>query len=85
MASDPLLRRVAAAELVAASPTVLDEETLGVARKILEELRAEGVCALRRHAERLGDLRAGEPLILEREALLAARDGKILHGIFCSQ
>lgn len=74
MANDTLLRRVAAAELVAASPTVLDDETLGIARNILEDLRAGGVRALRRHAERLGDLRAGEPLILEREALLAARD-----------
>ncbi len=52
----------------------VDAETLAQAGKIVEEVRTGGEAALRVCAERFGDRSPGEPLVLDRNALQAARD-----------
>ena len=52
-----------------------DPEALRVAGEILDDVERRGEPALREHAERLGDLRPGEPLLLDRAALARAHDG----------
>ncbi|MFN8583224.1 MAG: histidinol dehydrogenase [Gemmatimonadaceae bacterium] len=47
-------------------------EVLGVAAAIVRDVRERGMIALRHHAERLGDVTPGAPLVLPREALNAA-------------
>lgn len=44
-------------------------EVLEGARRIVEDVRARGEQALREHAERLGDIAKGAPLLIERGAL----------------
>jgi histidinol dehydrogenase len=51
-----------------------DPETEAQAGSILDAVRTEGLPALRRLAEAFGDRQPDEPLFLERDALLAARD-----------
>jgi len=51
-----------------------DVETLAAAAKIVEAVREGGEAALRRYAERFGDRRPGDPLVLGPEELAAARD-----------
>ena len=48
---------------------MLDAETLGVAERILDDVEADGLDAVRRHAEALGDLATGDELIVERPRL----------------
>jgi phosphoribosyl-ATP pyrophosphohydrolase/phosphoribosyl-AMP cyclohydrolase/histidinol dehydrogenase len=50
----------------------IDARTLGDAARIVEDVRARGVDALREHAERLGDLPAGAPLVIDRASLRAS-------------
>lgn len=69
-----MLRRLQPAELSPSPRTAVDAATLGVAAAILDDVRREGEAALRRHAERLGDLAPGAPLVYDRAALEAARD-----------
>jgi phosphoribosyl-ATP pyrophosphohydrolase/phosphoribosyl-AMP cyclohydrolase/histidinol dehydrogenase len=50
----------------------VDAATLAAASAIVTDVAARGEAALREHAERLGDLRPGEPLVRERRDLHAA-------------
>ena len=52
----------------------LDTEALEVARSILDDVERRGEPAVREHAERLGDLTAGEDMLLDRTALEGAAD-----------
>jgi histidinol dehydrogenase len=67
-------RRVDAASLQRAMRGALDAATQSAAAQIVEDVRVGGEAALRAHAERLGDLRAGEPLVRGRAELRAALD-----------
>lgn len=67
-----LLRRVPAAEVRAMRRHGVDAATLAAAAPIVEDVQARGEAALREHAERLGDLKPGAPLLLDRAALAAA-------------
>ncbi len=69
-----MLRRLDASEVPSLRRDPVDPQTLAAAAAIVADVRAEGEAGLRRHAERLGDLLADAPLVLERPALVAARD-----------
>ena len=62
------------AALAASLPDPVDAETLAAAAVIVDDVRARGEPALREHAERLGDVAPGAPLVIGRDALEAARD-----------
>ena len=64
-----LLRRVEPAEVKREKKECLEPQALEVAKKIVEEVRREGEAALRRHAERLGDLAEGEALFIGKEKM----------------
>ncbi len=72
------LRRLSPEDLAAAARRgAVDSETLAAARVIVEDVRAGGERALRAHAERLGDLAPGAPLVIgpsELERALRALD-----------
>ncbi len=51
----------------------VDGETLSAARQIVDDVRENGESALRQHAERLGDMPPGGPLVLGRDALDGAK------------
>ena len=53
----------------------LDEATLATAGQIIRQVAAGGEPALRAIAERFGERKPGEPLLIERAELLRARDG----------
>lgn len=65
----PLLRNVPPAAVAAEARDPVNTATLAAAREIVDDVRARGESALRAHAERLGDLPPGAPLVLPREAL----------------
>jgi phosphoribosyl-ATP pyrophosphohydrolase/phosphoribosyl-AMP cyclohydrolase/histidinol dehydrogenase len=67
-----VLRRVAAAEVRAIRRHGVDAATLAAAAPIVEDVHARGEAALREHAERLGDLKPGAPLLIDRGALASA-------------
>lgn len=67
-----VLRRVAAADVRAIRRHGVDAATLAAAAPIVEDVRARGEAALREHAERLGDLKPGAPLLIDRGALASA-------------
>jgi phosphoribosyl-ATP pyrophosphohydrolase/phosphoribosyl-AMP cyclohydrolase/histidinol dehydrogenase len=76
----PLLPRRTAAELARPRAAAVSAEALAVAGPIVEDVRRRGEAALRAHAERLGDLEPGAPLIVERAALervLAEQDEEV--------
>ncbi|MDY0002093.1 MAG: histidinol dehydrogenase [Polyangia bacterium] len=64
--------RVLPREVPALGRQPVDAETLGAAARIVEDVRQRGEQALREHAERLGDLGPGDPLVLGPEALARA-------------
>ncbi|MCA9671984.1 MAG: histidinol dehydrogenase [Myxococcales bacterium] len=66
------LRRLSPDEVRALSRRPVDDETLAQAGAILADVRRDGAAAVRRHAERLGDIEAGADLLLDRAALEAA-------------
>jgi phosphoribosyl-ATP pyrophosphohydrolase/phosphoribosyl-AMP cyclohydrolase/histidinol dehydrogenase len=68
----PLLPRRTAAELARSRTAAVSAETLAVVAPIVEDVRRRGEVALRAHAERLGDLEPGAPLVLDRASLEAA-------------
>ena len=68
------LRRLTAGGLPDPRRDAVDADTLSAAGAIVADVRRDGAAAVRRHAERLGDLGAGAPMIIERAALDAARD-----------
>lgn len=66
------LRRIAPDALPDIRRDPVDAETLRTAAAIVADVRMGGVTALRAHAERLGDLAPGAPLVFAPEALAAA-------------
>jgi histidinol dehydrogenase len=70
-----VLSRRSVAELVRRRTAGVPAEALAVAAPIVDAVRARGESALREHAERLGDVRAGGPLFLDRAELARALDG----------
>lgn len=70
-----LLRTIEAADLPATRRDPLQADALRDAAGIVDDVRRRGEAALREHAERLGDLRPGEPLVRGRAELEAALAG----------
>lgn len=66
------LRRIGATDVPGLLRDAVDAATLEGARAIVDDVRRRGEVALREHAERLGDVAPGGPLVLGREALEAA-------------
>jgi phosphoribosyl-ATP pyrophosphohydrolase/phosphoribosyl-AMP cyclohydrolase/histidinol dehydrogenase len=66
------LKTLRADALPAARRVAVDAPTLAAAADIVDDVRTFGEAALRRHAERLGDLAPGAPLWLDRATLRAA-------------
>lgn len=66
------LRRVKVSDVPDLLRDAVDAKTLEQARAIVDDVRARGEVAVREHAERLGDLTPGAPLIVGPEALAAA-------------
>jgi len=67
-----MLRRTIPEALPERGQGAVDDATLAAARLIVDDVRAHGEDALRAHAERLGDLAPGAPLVFDRAALEAA-------------
>ena len=67
-----MLRRVSPVAVEAAHLSPVDAPTLAAARAILDDVRDRGEPSLRAHAERLGDLPIGAPLVITRDDLAAA-------------
>ena len=72
MTAARLLARTTPEALPARSHGAVDAATLAAAAGIVESVRRDGEAALRAHAERLGDVAPGAPLVIERPALQAA-------------
>lgn len=70
-----MLSRRSVAELARRRAAGVPAEALAVAAPIVDSVRACGEAALREHAERLGDVRAGGPLFLDRAELARALNG----------
>ncbi len=71
--TEPLLRRVALADLAGAvRQDPVDRETLTAASRIVEDVRLRGEAALIEHARRLGDLDQGGRLIYDADDLRQA-------------
>jgi phosphoribosyl-ATP pyrophosphohydrolase/phosphoribosyl-AMP cyclohydrolase/histidinol dehydrogenase len=64
-----LLRACTVVDIVRQRRTALSAEVLDAAAAIVEAVRRDGEPALRRHAERFGELRPHDPLVIERPAL----------------
>jgi phosphoribosyl-ATP pyrophosphohydrolase/phosphoribosyl-AMP cyclohydrolase/histidinol dehydrogenase len=71
---DGRLRRVGADDLPPLHRDAVDAETLAGAAGIVRDVERDGEAAVRAHAERLGDIAPGAPLVLDRAALQAALD-----------
>lgn len=71
-ATAPLLRVIAPAEVPSIRRNPIDRQTLIAAGEIVDQVESGGEAALRAIAERLGDRRPGEPLVIERDQLDAA-------------
>jgi hypothetical protein len=67
-----ILRRIAFADIARTRFDPIDEPTRNGAASILADVRFDGEAAVRKHAERLGDVKAGEPLLLDAKALAKA-------------
>ncbi len=67
-------RRLTQTEVHALDREPVDPETLEAASRIVDEVRSGGETALRRCAERYGDLAPGAPLVLGRDELRQALD-----------
>jgi len=72
--ASPLLPRRRVAELARRGPG-LNARTLAAAARIVEDVRRRGEVALRKHAERFGDVLSGAPLYHERPQLARALAG----------
>ncbi|MDP8224795.1 MAG: histidinol dehydrogenase [Candidatus Lernaella stagnicola] len=66
------LRIITAEEVVAMRREPFDAETLAESEAIVREVRAGGEGALRRFAERFGDIEIGAPLVIPRSQLAEA-------------
>lgn len=69
-----LLRVVQAQDVSREIQPVVRDEVLTQAREIVDRVRAEGAQAIRAYAERFGERKAGEPLVLDRAAMRGAYD-----------
>jgi histidinol dehydrogenase len=69
-----LLRRMSPAELDGAGHVPADAGVRQTAIEIVEDVRDGGEDALRSHAERLGDIEAGQPLTVDRHDLKSSFD-----------
>jgi len=72
--SFPGLRRLTPDDVPAARRSAVDGPTLEAASAIVDDVRQTGEAGLRHHAERLGDLAPGDPLIRTRVEMQAALD-----------
>jgi len=72
--SERLLKIVGAEDVPEIRRAPVDPDTLAKAAEIVAEVRGGGIDALRAFAERFGDRRPGQPLVIERDELDAARD-----------
>jgi histidinol dehydrogenase len=66
------LPRLAPATVARLARRPVDPDTLSAAAAIVEDVRANGEAALRHHAERLGDIVPGEPIVVDGDSLAAA-------------
>jgi phosphoribosyl-ATP pyrophosphohydrolase/phosphoribosyl-AMP cyclohydrolase/histidinol dehydrogenase len=66
------LRVIGADEVRTTRRDPVDAATLAAAAGIVDDVRRRGEAALREHAERLGDVKRGEPLVIEAPALRRA-------------
>jgi histidinol dehydrogenase len=69
-----MLRRLTPDQATLAHVSAVDQATLEAARAIVDDVRHVGEPAVRRHAERLGDLHPDSELIYDRAALARAAD-----------
>ncbi len=69
------LRRIAFADIAHTRFDPIDEPTRNGAAAILADVRSSGEPAVRKHAERLGDVKPGEPLLLDTKVLAKALAG----------
>ncbi len=63
------LRRVRSQDASRATTDLLDGDTCREAARIVDDVRSRGEPALREHAERHGDLRIGDRIVIDRAAL----------------
>lgn len=70
----PLLRVIARDEVPSLRRSPIDRRTLLAAGEIVDQVESGDEAALRAIAERLGDRKPGEPLVIERDQLDAALD-----------
>ena len=75
-----MLRRIAPAAVEAAHLSPVDAPTLAAARAILDDVRDGGEPRLRAHAERLGDLAPGAPLVLGVDLSRFGDDQSVIRG-----
>ena len=68
------LRRIAAADIPAVRRNPVDRRAREVAEAIVEAVRDEGEAAVRRYAEKFGELAPGAPLVIMREELKKSYD-----------
>ncbi|MEO1009433.1 MAG: histidinol dehydrogenase [Planctomycetota bacterium] len=68
----PMLRRVAPGDVARELRPPVDGATLADAGRIIEDVRARGEVAVREFAERFGERRPDEPLVLDRDAMRSA-------------
>ena len=66
------LRRLQPREVAPLRRAAIDASTLAAAAAIVEDVRLRGEPALREHAERLGDVAPGAPLVVGPDGLAAA-------------
>jgi len=72
--SAPLLRTLSPDEVPSLRRSPIDRQTLLAAGEIVDQVESGAEPALRAIAERLGDRKPGEPLVIERDQLDAALD-----------
>jgi len=65
-------RRVAPADVTSQALDPVDAKTRAEAQAIVDDVRAGGTARLREIAEKFGDIKPGEPLVLHRAELEAA-------------
>jgi len=72
--SDDLLKMLTPDEVPDSGRSPFDNETFADAKMIVDDVRRRGEGALREYAEKLGDIKPGEPLVYDREELKRSLD-----------